>query len=258
MITSIQNPRVKRVRALQSQSKFRRELGSFVVEGVRLAEEAFEAGWQVTDAFYTSNINERGWVLLAGLQEKGITVEEASSQVFRTMSNTKTPQGILLVLSIQSLPLPQTPDFILILDQIRNPGNLGTILRTAQAADVQAVFTPIGTVDPYAPKVIRSAMGAHFHLPVFVWDWEQINAYCRDNALQIILADTNAQKMYTQLDLRVPTALLVGSEAHGAGRQARQLNNTPVLIPMPGKAESLNAAVAAAILIFEVVRQRHL
>ncbi len=183
-------------------------------------------------------------------------------QVLKAAGDTETPQGILAVLPIRSLPLPPAPDFTLILDEMRDPGNLGTILRTACAAGVQAVLLSPGSADLYAPKVVRSAMGAHFRLPVHALDWPAIHSYLTsegsERSLLRYLADSQKGQPYYQADFGSPLALIVGGEAEGAGREARELATGPVHIPMPGKAESLNAAAAAAVLLFEVVRQRKL
>ena len=257
MITSVQNPKIKEIRGLQARSKQRRAAGAFVVEGVRLAEEAMQAGWQPQLVLYTADLSERGQALVEGWRSQGIPVETVADHVMQAASDTQTPQGILLVLALQALPIPAALDFALILDRMRDPGNLGTLLRTAAAAGAGAVFLPPGTVDAFAPKVVRSAMGAHFHLPVHALTWEEIEAQCTQHNLQVFLAAAGSGTAYTQADFRQPLALLIGGEAHGAGQRAHQLATTAIHIPMPGTAESLNAAVAAAILTFEVVRQRN-
>jgi TrmH family RNA methyltransferase len=170
------------------------------------------------------------------------------------------------VLALRPLPLPPAPNFALILDGVRDPGNLGTILRTAAAAGVQVVLLPPGSTDPYAPKVVRSAMGAHFRLPVHSLDWDMLRSYLNPPGPglmpAVFLADAAGGQPYTQADLRRPLALVIGGEAAGAGAEMAALAQARLHIPMPGSAdtnqpvESLNAAVAAAILMFEVVRQR--
>jgi TrmH family RNA methyltransferase len=147
-------------------------------------------------------------------------------------------------------------DFVFIPDAVRDPGNLGTMLRTAAAAGVGAVFLPPGVVDPFAPKVVRAAMGAHFRVPVYPLSWEEIHNHLNAYALRVYLAAAGAGQVYTQADFRSPLALIIGGEAEGAGQQARQLAAEYVHIPMSGDVESLNAAIAGAILMFEVVRQR--
>ncbi len=261
MITSKHNPRIQRVRDLLTHPKARREEGAFVVEGVRLVEEALASSWPVELVLFSSELSARGQQVVKRYQENGSPVEEVSGQILKSLADTESPQGILAVLPARSLPLPQQPDFVLIADGLRDPGNLGTLLRTALAAGVQAVLLTPGSTDPYAPKVVRSGMGAHFHLPLASLTWPEIQGYLslkNDPGMHIYLADSGGGQAYTQADLRSPLALIVGGEAEGAGREAQQILTGRVHIPMPGRAESLNAAVAAAILMFEVVRQRNL
>jgi TrmH family RNA methyltransferase len=173
----------------------------------------------------------------------------------KSISETETPQGILAVLELTQLPIPNHPDFVLIPDQIRDPGNLGTLLRTAAAAGVQAVLLPPETTDAFAPKVVRSGMGAHFRLPIRSLNWEEVEQVVRSASLQVFLADMDGQSCW-ETDLRQPVALVIGGEADGAGESARKLAHQKISIPMNGNVESLNAGVAGSVLIFEVVRQR--
>jgi TrmH family RNA methyltransferase len=258
MITSTRNPRIQQLRALQSQARSRRAAGVFVVEGVRLVEEALLAGLQPQWLIYTQDLSPRGQALVAQFQAQGASIEIVSESVLAAASDTETPQGILAVLPQRSLPLPPAPDFVLIPDAVRDPGNLGTLLRTARAAGVQAVLIPPETADPFAPKVVRAGMGAHFHLPIQSLGWAEIRAYLGQapSRPRSYLADAGGGLAHTQADFRAPLALIVGGEAAGAGPAAQALALERVHIPMPGGAESLNAAVAAAILMFEVVRQR--
>ena len=258
MITSIQNPKIQWVRKLQSRSAARREAGAFVVEGVRLAEEALQAGWQAQWVLFTAGLSPRGMELVAAFDHQGVRVEMVSAAVMEAASDTQTPQGLLVVLDARSLALPSQPDFLLVVDGVRDPGNLGTILRTAVAAGVQGLILPPGVVDVFSPKVLRSAMGAHFRLPLLHQDWAELPALLKAPAapLQVCLADAAAGVSYTQADFRSPLALVIGGEAAGAGLETARLVDQRVHIPMPGQSESLNAAVAAAILLFEVVRQR--
>jgi TrmH family RNA methyltransferase len=180
-------------------------------------------------------------------------VEEVSEPLLKSLSDTEQPQGILAVLELNKVPMTEHPDFILIPDQIRDPGNLGTLLRTAAAAGVQAVFLPPETTDAFAPKVVRSGMGAHFYLPIHSMKWEKIRREIE--GLQVYLADMHGQSCW-EMDFRQSLALIVGGEAEGASQEARGLATQNISIPMPGDVESLNAGVAGSVLMFEVVRQR--
>ncbi|HET9587674.1 MAG TPA: RNA methyltransferase [Anaerolineales bacterium] len=253
MITSGQNPKLKLVRALQGRAKERREAGLFVVEGVRLVEEAVKTGWPFQFVLFSDTLSERGKELLKTLAVLQVEVEEASGDLLQNVSETETPQGILAVLKFNQIPIPGTPDFVLIPDQIRDPGNLGTLLRTAAGAGVQAVLLPPETADAFAPKVLRSGMGAHFRLPIHFMIWDEIGE-CVKN-LHVYLADMNGQSCW-ETDLRQPLALVIGGEAEGASEESQRLATQQISIPMRGDMESLNAGVAGSILMFEAVRQR--
>ena len=255
MITSPHNPKLKLIRALQGRAKERREAGAFVVEGVRLVEDAISSNWRFRFALFDETLNERGRSQVESLKSGGVEVEAVSESLMNSLSGTETPQGILAVLELTQLPIPESPNFILIPDQIRDPGNLGTLLRSAAATGVQAVLLPPETTDAFAPKVVRSGMGAHFRLPIHPMTWEQIEQVVKSANMQIYLADMDGKSCW-DTDLRQPLALIVGGEAEGASREARKLANEQMSIPMTGKMESLNAGVAGSVLMFEVVRQR--
>jgi TrmH family RNA methyltransferase len=177
-----------------------------------------------------------------------------SEAVMEACSDTVTPQGVLVVVPIPH-PLPSDrPALLLVLDQVRDPGNVGTILRAAEAAGSEGVIVAPGTADPYNPKVVRAGMGAHFRLPIEMLTWHQIQR--RVTGRPVWLADAAGEIAYTAVDWRAPTALIIGGEASGASKQARKLSPRRVYIPMAGPVESLNAAMAATVLLFEAARQR--
>lgn len=254
MITSAQNPKIKWIRSLLANGRLRKEEGVFVVEGVRLVEEALLEGWDARLVLYTSDLGPRGRRVLEGYAGRGVTLEETSEQVMRQASDTGSPQGLLAVLEQRQLPLPEPMDFVFIPDAVRDPGNLGSMLRTASAAGVQAVLLPPGSVDPYSPKVLRGGMGAHFRLPVLSLAWEKIEAVLQP--LTVYLAAAGDGEPYWKIDFCPPMALIIGGEAEGAGPQAQQLADRCVCIPMPGGGESLNAAAAGAVILYDVLRQR--
>ncbi|MBG7610516.1 MAG: RNA methyltransferase, partial [Anaerolineae bacterium] len=241
MLTSPKNPKIQRIVRLQSQARFRRKEQVFVIEGVRLAEEALYAGYQPELVLHTENLSERGHQVIERFQSRGVHIQAVTPHVMKNASDTQSPQGILAVLPISERAIPSELNFILIADGLRDPGNLGTLLRTALAAGVQLVLLPPGTVDPFAPKTVRAAMGAHFHLPVINCSWGDISKLT--DPLQIFLANAHAELSYYSVDFSNPLALIIGSEADGTGSEANSLKTTRVKIPMPGYAESLNAAV---------------
>ena len=255
MITSNHNPKIKLVRALLNRARDRREADAFVVEGVRLVEETVNSNWPMRFVLFDESLSERGKSKVESLMSQGVDVEKVSTSVMKAMSKTETPQGILAVLNEFQLSIPESPNFILIPDQIRDPGNLGTLLRSAAATGVQAVLVPPETTDAFAPKVLRSGMGAHFKLPIYSMSWDEIKRFCESANQRIYLADMDGQSCW-EVDLRQPVALVIGSEAEGASESARRLAHQKISIPMSGEMESLNAGVAGSVLMFEVVTQR--
>ena len=257
VITSSQNSKIKLVRALLGRAKERREAGAFVVEGVRLVEEAEKSNWKFQFTLYGDTLNERGKLLVEKLQATGIETNEVSSNLMKSLVETETPQGLLAVLDFRELPITDSPDFLLIPDQIRDPGNLGTLLRSATAAGVQAVLLPPETTDAFAPKVVRAGMGAHFRLPIRSMAWDQITRLSKAANLKIHLADMDGTSCW-ETNLLQPLALIVGGEAEGAGEAARRAADRRISIPMMGQVESLNAGAAGTVLMFEVLRQRRI
>jgi TrmH family RNA methyltransferase len=256
MITSLTNPKIKLVRALQTHRRAREQERLFVIEGVRLAEEASRAQIAPHLVLHTDPLDARGRAALNQLARLGAPVEIVSPRVMASISDTETPQGLLAVLPSSFISHPSSFSFALVLDRLSDPGNLGTLLRTAAAAGVQAVFLAPGTVDVYNPKVVRAAVGAHFHLPLVEASWDEL----RDplSRLVVWLAEAREGEAYDRVDWRQPCALVIGSEAEGPSEAARQFTPRRVHIPMPGPTESLNAAVAAGVLLFEVTRQRRI
>ena len=254
MITSLSNSKIKLVRSL-ARRKDRYAARQFVVEGVRLVEEA--VGARITPAFVLQvesvENDARAHALLEQLRAT-TEVLAVSDAVLKDLSNTETPQGILAVVPFVELPLPTPPQFVLILDAVRDPGNVGTIMRSARAAGVDEILFAPGTADPYNDKVVRAAMGAHFAVPLRVLNrWEEIQGATR-NIPRIYLADARGDVDYAHADWTRPVALIVGGEADGASEMARKISKARVSIPMRGGAESLNAAMAATVLLFEVAR----
>ena len=254
MITSAHNSRIQHVRSLLGRSKERRQGNAFVVEGFRLLEEALSARWTFQFALYSTSLSPRGQVLLDHLRQAGVDMDEVAESLLTSTAGTENSQGILAVLDLTPLPAPQEPDFVLILDGVRDPGNLGNLLRTASAAGVQAVFLTPGCTDAFAPKVVRAGMGAHFHLPILTRGWEDLSVSLA--GLKFVLAEMESPLSCWQADLSGRLALVIGGEAEGASPQAARYCQLRLAIPMVASSESLNAAAAGAILLFEAKRQR--
>ncbi|MBG0770388.1 MAG: RNA methyltransferase [Anaerolineaceae bacterium] len=255
-ISSPNNPKIKMARALQTHPRGKQSDQAFIAEGVRLVEEAASVGWPVEFILFDESLSERGQVLIQELIARGNTeVYQIPPNLMSEISGTETPQGILAVLKNQALPLPTDPTFLILADQVRDPGNMGTLLRTAEAAGADGVILTPGTVNAFAPKVLRAGMGAHFHLPIHALPWQEITPLLK--GLPVFLATADASLPLWEADFTQPCVLLLGGEAFGATSMGEALATDRVAIPMPGRAESLNAAMAGGILIAEVLRQRY-
>jgi TrmH family RNA methyltransferase len=241
---------------LQSDRGDRQSEALFVVEGLTLVREALEHGASIEEVFYTEKCSQdpQCAVLLNALTRKDIEIVTVTDEVMRGMADTRTPQGILAVTRWVELALPEAPTFALIVDGIHDPGNMGTIMRLAAGAAVPVMLVMPGTVDIYNPKVVRSAMGAHFAVPTVSASWDEIGRHLPSHTL--FLADSDQGQPHFEVNWVQPCALIVSDEANGASPDALRLAQTHVTIPMPGKTESLNVAMAAGILIYEMIRQR--
>jgi RNA methyltransferase, TrmH family len=257
MIESPANPHVKHIRSLAADRKDRRRERLFVLEGVRLVADALAGGANLELALYAPDqllLTVAGQALLEQL-ETFAGAHQASAQVVAAASDTVHPQGVVALARWPQIA-PGMPGIILVLDAIQDPGNMGALLRSAEAVGVAEVLGASGTVDVYSPKVVRAAMGAHMRLPITQdLSWEAI-AERLALADRVYAADADASMPYFAADWRQPSALIIGNEAHGLSEDARALAGSLVGIPMRGRAESLNAAVAGSVILFEALRQR--
>jgi RNA methyltransferase, TrmH family len=251
IISSLQNPRVKLATLLQTNARARRNERKIVLEGTRLIRDALERG-KIPD-FVLYELRGADFELVAKLQEAKVTVLPVAPEIIKHISDTQQPQGMIGVFHMPKPHLPSKPQRVLILDALREPGNMGTILRTAGAAGVQVILLGTDCVDPYNPKVLRAGMGAHFRLPIIEASWQEIASYCEELTIYLAAADGTAS--YTAVDWRAGWALVIGNEAHGVQRSA-QLAAQRIAIPMAANTESLNAAMATAVILFEAQRPR--
>lgn len=261
-IDGVHNPRIKKVAALQ-QKKYREETGLFLVEGVRAVEEAM-AHAAVEELYFTdSALHDRKEHLIGQAENKGLPVYRVSAAVFRKMADTDSPQGVLAVVrkprrSFTDLWQHPHP-FLILVDGLADPGNLGTIIRTADAAGAAGIILLSGTVDVYNPKVVRSTAGSLFHIPVIDgMDTREVLAQLKHRGVTVLAADVGATEPYYAVDLTAAVAVAIGNEGAGLSAPVVEAADRRVKIPMPGKAESLNAAMACGIILYEGLRQRAL
>lgn len=260
MISSTANSQVKQVSALCKKAKFRRETGLFVVEGPRMFEELDKGRIKqvyVTERFLKEPDHHR---MMEGM-EKG-KVETVTEEVLKAMSDTQTPQGVMAVArqyqySVNELKNRCGEPFLMVLETIQDPGNLGTILRAGEGAGISGVIMNRDTADIYNPKVIRSTMGSVFRVPfLYVEDLPKILGALKREGVRLYAAHLDGKNSYDQEDYRNASGFLVGNEARGLEKNTAAMADAWVRIPMKGKVESLNAAVASAVLMFEAARQR--
>lgn len=231
----------------------------FVAEGIRAVEELLASSFKVRGALVTEQLGAtpRGEALLERLRANKIAVGSVTERDFASAAETESPQGVLAIASVPRITLadlPRADDLrLLVLDAVQDPGNVGTILRTAAAFRVTATVALAGTVDLWNAKVVRSAMGAHFHHACLSGTWDELDTFRRDRGLEVWAADVGGDSIAT---LKAPAklALVVGNEGAGLSLRARASADRVVSLPMSAGVESLNVAVAAGILLYELCR----
>ena len=260
-IRSSTNPAIKRVRSLRLP-KYRRRTGLFVAEGLRLVKEALDLDAQIETLLYCPEllISDLAQQMLEHAIRSGITCREVTCKVFETMSQRVGPQGLIAVVRQQEASLEQLSmdrhTLLLIAHEIQDPGNLGTILRTADACGAAVVLTGRST-DWYDPKTVRASMGSLFAVPrVRVPEIQDVLDWCAAQGVQTVATSAHATISYAGVDYTVSTAFLVGNEARGLPDVLAGKADFAAMIPMVGRADSLNVAVASALFLFEARRQR--
>ena len=257
-IDSVQNSLVKETAELL-QKKYRDKQQVFLVEGLKSVQEALLSKFIVEKIFLVSdNMKQDDFVSISKLSaEKQIELFSVTEKIIAKISDTKTPQPIVAVVQKPQLKLEYLKltdkNCVVILDELQDPGNLGTIIRTADAAGMDAVFLTTDCVDLYAPKVVRSTMGSLFHLPLFVeCEKKTLLAFLQDNGFTIYTTAANATSNIFTTDFASKCAVVIGNEAHGISEVFSKAADVELFIPIKGKAESLNAAVAAALVMYQV------
>ena len=260
MINSTSNKQVKRVVSLRSKAKARREEGMYVVEGLRMCRELNP---EDVDALYVTenfagDTDNRKWM-------GRFRPETVSDVVMNVMADTQTPQGVLAVVRQKRYTMDDivkpAPDgralAIMVLETIQDPGNLGTIIRAGEGAGITGIVMNHDTADIYNPKVIRSTMGSIFRMPfVYADDLQDACLLMKNRGVRLFAAHLKGMNNYDQEDYTDNVGFLIGNEANGLTEEATSLADCLVKIPMEGKVESLNAAIAASVLMFETARQR--
>ena len=260
MLTSLTNPRVKQVVLWQNKAKERRNANVFLAEGFKMYSEA-PIEW-IREVYLTREAEERlnkNTLIWKKLVQTGY--EPVASEVMEKMADTKTPQGILTVLNCPQYHLDDLLDakngLFLVLEELQDPGNLGTIMRTGEGAGVTAIIMSKGTVDIFNPKTVRSTMGSIYRVPfIYADDLKEILQKMRKKGIRTYSAHLQGTDYYTGFSFQQSTAFLIGNEGNGLTDEIAKAADDYIKIPMEGQLESLNAAVAAALLMYEAKRQR--
>ncbi len=257
LITSPVNPQLKFARRVREG----KEPDAIFVEGERLCEELLKSGLPLTVAFHTPDPTPRAAAVMAELWRRQCHVYETAPEAFAVVSDTVHPQGIIVIAAhpvweIETIITPQS-HLLLAFDAVQDPGNVGTILRTAEAAGVEGVVALKGTVDCFAPKTLRSAMGAAFRLPIITEvEPEELRARCQAAKITLAATTARASLMYSDYDWRQPTMLVFGNEAKGVQAELLASCDVQMRIPLASPVESINVSAAAAAILFEAARQR--
>lgn len=260
MITSTANARVKQIVQWQTKAKERRKDKVFLAEGIKMYEEAPESSIQ--EVYLSQDVEEKlkeQPVIWEKLKQTGY--ETVSSEVFAKMSDTQTPQGILSVLKQPEYRLEellQTPNpLFVVLENLQDPGNLGTIMRTGEGAGITGVIMSTQTVDIFNPKTIRATMGSIYRVPfLYVSDLSETLKTLHEHGVHTYAAHLKGETYYDTFSFTEPTAFLIGNEGNGLQKETADMAESYLKIPMEGRLESLNAAVATALLMYEAHRQR--
>jgi TrmH family RNA methyltransferase len=257
-ITSVQNPYIKSLVQLQEKAKVRKQTGTFLIEGQREIELALKGGYEIETILICTDLAQPSENLNIPRSEHQII--EISKEVYQKLAYRDTTEGILAIaktksLALSDLKLSKNP-LILVVEAIEKPGNVGAILRTADAANIDAVIIANPKSDLYNPNIVRSSVGCLFTRQIAVGTTEEVIAYLKANNITIYSATLQDSTEYHTQDYTTPTALVVGTEATGLSEKWRTENTKNIIIPMQGEIDSMNVSVAAAILLFEAKRQR--
>lgn len=264
MISSSSNQQIKNLIQLQTKSKVRNKEKQYVIEGIKMFEEVVNCKDArliktfVAESYYQQLAKENG-PLYQKLSK--IEMEVVSDKVFKEISETMTPQGILAIVSQPEYNLSDLLEKeevnLVVLEDLRDPGNLGTIIRTAEGAGVTGIILSKASVDVFNPKVIRSTMGAIYRVPfVYVENIKETIELLKEKQITLYATHLHAQKYYDEVDYGNRTAVLIGNEANGLTEASAMASDVLIKIPMEGQVESLNAGVATAIMMYEIYRQK--
>lgn len=261
-ISSLQNPLVKKILLLKEKSRERKKEGRFILEGRRELELALKGGYEI-DAllFYNAIISEEDVLTITADIELAVDLISVSKEVYQKIVYRETTEGVLAIAKaklheLEQLQFKTKKPLILVAEAPEKPGNIGALLRTADAANLDAVIIANPKTDLYNPNIIRSSVGCIFTRNIAIGNTSDIISYLKENKISIFCAALSASKEYSKIDYKEPTAIVVGTEDSGLTDAWLQHSTQNIIIPMEGEIDSMNVSVSAAILIFEAKRQR--
>jgi rRNA methylases len=254
-IQSKDNLLIKDIKRLK-EKKHRIQSCKFLIEGFRFVCEGLESDFDVPLVFISENSKDRwdSFNVQSKLQ-KETKVYTVTDQILKSISSTDTPQGIVAVVNNKSISLENKQGFYTLVDKVQDPGNMGTIIRTAHAAGALGIIVTKGTVDIYNEKTLRSTMGSIFHMPIIQDDNLSQLKFLKSNGFKLIVSSLDTDSNFFDVDLKDKSIIAVGNEGNGISKEILDISDVKIKIPMPGGAESLNVSIAASIMMFEVIRQ---
>jgi TrmH family RNA methyltransferase len=260
-IASLSNPKIKEILEIKNKrSKYRST--AFIIEGLNLIEMALASGNKINTVFFTDSFRAKkdGQKILREIAKKTDAIFEVTEQIMNKLADTETPQGIIATASypqknLEGVKFKSAP-LIAVIDGIQEPGNLGTIIRTADAAGADAVIILKGTCDVFMPKTLRATAGSIFNIPIIYTGTDKLIEWLKSNGIMFTATALDSGKSIFDSDLKKPIAFVFGNEAHGVSNEIKRKADLILKIPIYGKAESLNVSASAAVCLYEVARQR--
>lgn len=257
LIESKDNTLIKYVRKLRKK-KYRVQEEKFLVEGFRFVEEALKSNFEVSHVLIAESAIEKcNSFSIINVANKNTKICLVKDEILKELCETNNPQGIIAVVNNRKINIQNKNGFYILIDKVQDPGNMGTIIRSANASGALGVIVTKGTVDIYNDKTLRSTMGSIFKIPIIEDEDFQVINDLKSKGFKLIVSSLDTENNFFDIDLTGKVIICVGNEGNGVSDEVYSLEDERVKIPMPGDVESLNVGVAASIMMYEVVRQNH-
>ena len=253
-IESKENAFIKELKKLK-EKKYRKQKNQFIVEGIRSVNEVLKSSYEIEYLLYSDKFEDKIDALFKNEKIKNVQFYNVTNDVLKLLCSTETPQGVVAIVNIKKFNIvDELNGFYVLVDKVQDPGNIGTIIRSAHASGAKGVILTKGTVDVFNDKAFRSTMGSVFHIPIIEDDRVFIKKL-KDDKFKFVVSSLQTDKNFFDVNLKDNLVICVGHEGNGISKEIYDLADIKVKIPMPGGAESLNVAVASTVMMFEIVRQ---